>query len=168
MPYSTEEKYRAYCERNKLRIKERHKKYYEANKSQIYEVSKKWKEKNVEKMREYHRGYGKNRRKFDISFRISGNLRNRIRKVLKGINKSASTIKLFGCSIEFLKGHIENKFTIKMNWDNYGSYWEVDHVIPCSLFNFNDGEEQKKCFHYSNLQPLTCEENIKKGNKILL
>jgi len=51
-----------------------------------------------------------------------------------------------------------------MNWDNYGVYgWHVDHIKPCFLFNMNDIDEQKKCFHYTNLQPLWAKDNLVKN-----
>jgi hypothetical protein len=53
-----------------------------------------------------------------------------------------------------------------MNWNNHGIYWEIDHIIPCSRFNLEDEEQQKQCFHYSNLQPLTKTENRQKSNNI--
>ena len=53
-----------------------------------------------------------------------------------------------------------------MNWSNHGSYWEIDHIIPCDSFDLTDIEQQKQCFHYTNLQPLTVSENRSKKNKI--
>jgi len=46
-----------------------------------------------------------------------------------------------------------------MSWDNYGrdEYWEIDHIIPIS---------KGGSFHYTNTQPLSIEENQKKGNKL--
>jgi len=61
---------------------------------------------------------------------------------------------------------LETKFLEGMDWDNYGIYgWHIDHIKPCSLFNLENIEEQKKCFHYTNLQPLWAIDNLKKGNK---
>ena len=77
-------------------------------------------------------------------------------------------MKLVGCLIEFLIEYIEDKFTSEMNWDNYGTYWEIDHIIPCDSFDLTVPEEQKVCFHYLNLQPLTIKENREKSNKILV
>ena len=53
-----------------------------------------------------------------------------------------------------------------MTWENYGSGWQVDHIIPCSVFNLESEGHQKKCFHYSNLQPLWAKDNMSKGNKV--
>jgi len=54
-----------------------------------------------------------------------------------------------------------------MRWDNYGKVWQVDHKVPCNVFDLTIESEQLKCFHYSNLQPLRCEENWKKHGKVI-
>jgi hypothetical protein len=55
-----------------------------------------------------------------------------------------------------------------MTWDNYGKKgWHVDYILPCASFDLTKEEEQKKCFHYTNLQPLWWLDNIKKSDKIL-
>ena len=48
-----------------------------------------------------------------------------------------------------------------MSFENYGK-WHVDHIKPCAKFDFTKPEEQVKCFHYTNLQPLWAIDNIKK------
>lgn len=109
--------------------------------------------------------YKKERYKNDINFRLKECCRIRIIDVIRGRNKSASTQKLIGCSIDELKKHLESKFTEGMNWENYGD-WHVDHIIPCASFDFSKEDEQKKCFHYTNLQPLWAKDNLRKGDKI--
>jgi hypothetical protein len=114
------------------------------------------------------------RRLSNINIRLTSNLRNRINTVLRGNNKSASTEELVGCSIEFLKEHIARQFKDNMSWDNYGTgkngkgmrEWHVDHIIPCAKFDLSKSEEQHKCFHFSNLQPMWAKLNLKK-NKYL-
>ena len=73
-------------------------------------------------------------------------------------------MELVGCSIDELKKHLEIKFKKGMSWNNYGK-WHVDHVVPVDFFDLTKIEEQKKCFHYSNLQPLWAQDNLKKGGK---
>ena len=93
--------------------------------------------------------------------RILRNLRIRLWSLLKGKNKSASTTKLLGCSIEYLKQHLQSKFKTGMSWDNYGKYgWHVDHIKQCASFDLSKASEQSKCFHYTNLRPLWAKENL--------
>jgi len=95
------------------------------------------------------------KRKNNPVFKLSQNLRCRMRCALKGIIKSDTTFNLVGCSSQFLKEYIESKFLPGMTWENYRMYgWHVDHIKPCCTFNLLDIEEQKKCFHYTNLRPL--------------
>ncbi|MBC8306033.1 MAG: hypothetical protein H8E55_61010 [Pelagibacterales bacterium] len=104
------------------------------------------------------------RRKKDPAFKILTILRGRIRQALKGYNKSNLTVKLLGCRIEEFWIHLEKKFTKDMTRENHGE-WHVDHIIPCASFDLSKPEEQAKCFHYTNLQPLWAMDNLKKGDR---
>jgi len=114
------------------------------------------------KHREYQRDYKRERRQCNI-FRLKENLRTYFYRTLT--NKSKSVFKYLGCDIEEFKKYIENQFTKDMNWDNYGIYWEIDHIKPIDLFNFNIEKEIYECWNYKNLQPLTINENKIKSNK---
>ena len=102
----------------------------------------------------------------DPAYRIRKNLRTRIRHAVKKGHKSARTMELLGCGIEELKDHLSSKFTEGVTFENYGK-WHIDHILPCVSFDLLLPEEQRKCFHYTNLQPLWAIDNIKKGAKIL-
>lgn len=107
----------------------------------------------------------KSRRQKDLSFRFTELLRNRLyRAVTKtGETRTASFKILLGCSIPELRAHLEKQFRPGMTWENYGPVWHVDHRRPCANFDFSDPEQQKVCFHWTNLQPLFAEENKRKG-----
>ena len=81
-------------------------------------------------------------------------------------HKKKRSQELLGATFDEVKTWIESKWTDGMNWDNYGE-WHMDHKIPCSSFDLSDPEQQKICFHYSNLQPLWRFDNLSKGAKIL-
>jgi hypothetical protein len=98
---------------------------------------------------------------------IKYRLRSRINRVLRGKLKSAPTLTLLGCSLEQFKSHLESQFTRGMNWNNYGSAWHIDHKEPCSSFDLSKPIEQRRCFHYSNLQPLGAKENRCKHARII-
>jgi hypothetical protein len=155
------------------------KKWYQNNREKHNAKSKKWQQNNREKHNALVRKSSKcpeakkrinarlrERRKTDPQFRLAHNLRSRLRKALKGKNKSASTMTLLGCSIPHLKDHLEKQFIPGMTWANQGK-WHIDHMMPCASFELSDPEQQRQCFHYTNLQPMWSKENISKGDTIL-
>lgn len=154
------------------RHKNYHKKYYENNKEKCVERAKKYRQKFPEKIKEAHKKYSlKNpqrkiiRRKLDIEYRVKENLRTRIYYAIKGtVKKSDKTMNLIGCDFSKLKQYLEEKFTENMSWDNYGK-WHIDHIKPCVLFDLTIEEEQRRCFHYTNLQPLWAKDNLQKNTK---
>lgn len=84
-------------------------------------------------------------------------------------SKSIGTELLIGCSINQLREHLESLFKPGMTWANHGKRgWHIDHKLPCNSFDLRDVNEQKKCFHYTNLQPLWWNENLSKGDKLIL
>lgn len=87
---------------------------------------------------------------------------------MRGKSKSAKSLELLGCSLEEYRNYLEIQFRDGMTWDNYGNYWHIDHKIPCSSFNLILPEEQRKCFNYTNTQPLLVEENLKKHAKLFV
>ena len=114
--------------------------------------------------------YGKKARDSNPNVRLRYVLRGRLWSALtkKNIKKTTSVMELTGCSIDFLKHHLESLFLEGMSWDNYGTYgWHVDHILPCASFDLSDPEQQKICFHYTNLQPLWREDNLSKGARIV-
>ena len=100
---------------------------------------------------------------------IKSKLRDRLRDALRrqNVNKTSKTLELIGCSIGELIIYLESKFHDGMTWKNYGKYgWHIDHIKPCSSFNLNDPQQQKECFHYTNLQPLWACDNLSKGSRL--
>jgi hypothetical protein len=128
-------------------------------------TSAEYKKNNKVSTRIYFKVYDKERKKIDVGYKMLCNLRTRLYQALKKLKKSDSTMKLTGCTLEQLKKHIESKFKDRMSWDNYG-VWHIDHIIPCAQFDLSDPEQQKICFHYTNLQPMWGEDNMRKGARL--
>lgn len=100
--------------------------------------------------------------------KVADYLRGRIYKAIKAKKNSKlhKSQDLIGCKVDFLMGYLESKFQTGMTWENYGfEGWHIDHVRPCASFDLSKSEEQKACFHYSNLQPLWKRDNLSKGSK---
>jgi hypothetical protein len=104
----------------------------------------------------------------DIDYKLTKCLRSRLHAIVRrGLGqKHGSTFALLGCSLEELRAHLEAQFSDGMSWANYGE-WHVDHIRPCARFDLTDPAQQRECFHWSNLQPLWAEENIRKGAKLV-
>tara|TARA_B100000900_G_C20126993_1_gene532384 strand:- start:105 stop:560 length:456 start_codon:yes stop_codon:yes gene_type:complete len=112
-----------------------------------------------------NRTYVKKRRDTDPEFKLRCNLRTRVWTAVKsqGVEKCAKTIDLVGCTIQQLKDHLESQFTDGMSWENQGE-WHIDHIRPCASYNLLNEDQQRECFHYTNLQPLWATDNISKGS----
>jgi hypothetical protein len=152
-------------------------KYNKKNKEKIAKQTKAYRLQHKEYLRAWAKEYGKKntkkltkkyleRLKTDPNFRLICYARNRMGFFLKG-RKSKTTMELLGVpNLDFLWQHLETQFQPGMTRENYGK-WHVDHIIPCASFDFSEPEQHKKCFHYTNLQPLWAHDNLSKGNKII-
>lgn len=141
----------AYHYRNFEKIKERKKDPTRQNKARVYR--RKWRKARWEN---------------DDLWRMGRKLRTKIWKIINnaGGKKAFKTVELLGCSVVELRVHLESLFSSGMSWDNYGQPgWEIDHIRPVSSFDLTDKEQQKKCFHFSNLQPLWGIDNNHKHKK---
>jgi len=175
-----------YYQKNKERIKEkrkryykkyysqpeakrRRKKYYQNNKERIRKKARTYQKQPhvIQKRRDYMNNYLKIKRQANPTFRLNNSIKTAIYISLKGNKKGRHWEDLVGYSLKELKIHLEKQFDDKMNWNNYGSYWWIDHIKAISLFNFIHPEDKefKECWALSNLQPLEKIENIKKSNK---
>ena len=169
------EKYKEYSQSEKN--KQYQKEYREKNKEKQKQYIKDYYLKNQNELKNYQKNYQKENKEIrnkrykkdkEIPERkIKMILRSRFKAAIKKDCKNSSIIKLLGCPIDEFKIYLESKFQGGMTWKNHGlKGWHIDHIIPCSAFDLTKEEEQKKCFHYSNLQPLWWEDNLKKGNKV--
>jgi len=170
---------KAYRQEHKEEKKAYDKAYYQENKEEINAYNKAYRQEHKEEKKAYNKAYrqehkeernayDRSRRKTDPTFKLVMNCRNRVNLALKGKCKSKSTMELLGCTIDELWLHLEKQFQPGMTRENHGfgeGCWHVDHIKPCSSFDLSDPEQQKICFHYTNLQPLWQRDNLSKGAK---
>jgi len=158
---------RLYYQKNKELIKEKNKKWEQENRERRLQYQKEWFQKNKKRSNEVQKKY--RREKQTAEAKITQRLRNRVYQALKNqsAKKITKTMSLIGCDIDCLKIHIEKQFTNGMTWDNHGLHgWHIDHIKPCASYDLAHPEQQKKCFHYTNLQPLWAEDNLRKSDKL--
>ena len=160
------EKRREYCEANKAKIAEYHRKYHEANKKEIAEKKREYNADPANKAKLARRQ--RERLRTDTAYAIKRNLSRRLNKIMKGVGgvKPATTMKIVGCTRDELLVHLASKFKPGMTMENQGSYWHVDHIMPCAAFDHHIPAQVRTCWHYTNLQPLEAKENQSKGCKI--
>lgn len=178
-PEKKKEYYRMYREKNRDKINARRRvwskgeeqqkkiqKYREKNREKLlqYWVEYRKKPGQKEKFNNYYKNWIYKKLKTNPHFKLKHQLSHRIYLSLKrkGICRSKRTMKLLGCTVEELWKHLENQFQPGMTRENYGE-WHVDHIKPCASFDLTKPEEQQKCFHYTNLQPLWAKDNLTKG-----
>jgi hypothetical protein len=152
-----------YYNQNSEKLKKRRKERYSENTTEELDKNKIYYNKNKKEIINNLRI----KRQTDNFFRMKNNLRSRLIQFLSSHNlhKDNKTFEIVGCSPEFLKEYLENKFTEGMSWNKMGESIHIDHIIPLSSAK-NEEEVYELC-HYTNLQPLWAEDNLRKGNKIL-
>jgi hypothetical protein len=153
-----------YRKNNRARIQKQRLEYRQENREKLSKLSQEYYQQNKEARREYKLHYERDRRANHPTYRLKKNLARRISSALDGTTKSASTIKLLGCTPDQFRKHLESKFTEGMAWNQRG-LWVIDHVLPCAAFDLTKKKHQRYCFHWSNLQPLWSLDNLKKSDK---
>ena len=173
---------KTFYEANKDKILAKQKAYREANKEKLAAMREANKENklayqkayykaNKEKRNAYVCSYRKKRANKDPVFYLSVICRSRINHAFKtkgfktkGFKKKSKTADMLGCDWDFLKSYIESQFKDGMSWENRKE-WHIDHIIP--LASANSEDDVIKLSHFSNLQPLWADENLKKADKII-
>lgn len=175
------EKIRAHNKNSSLKHKEKRKQYAKNNYEHTKEVrklreeelkayQKEWYLKNKSKINERAKIRERNKKKNDTQYRLNSVISTSIYQSLKIFNLSKSKCgwqNAVGYTLDELVKHLEAQFDENMSWDNYGSYWHIDHIKPKSLFVFEslESEQFKECWSLINLRPLEAKENIRKSNK---
>ena len=169
--------------RNKGSLKQRCKRSYIKNKDKHNARSLAWSRnnreasnlikrnsriKNLDKVRTSAAKRMRERRKTDIKFRLHKNISKEVWSVLKGRKQGKTFLKFIDYSIDQVYDHLQSLFTNKMSWDNYGTYWEIDHVKPLKMFEHLPVKEAiKQAWCLTNLQPLEISLNRSKQDRFI-
>ena len=167
MPYKNPEDKKQYIkkyyQKHRQKLLQYATEYRLLHKEKIQQDMKDYHEKNKKQLNKKHQKYFKIRMETDVSFKLKVYLRIRLGQAIKKSWKAGSAVKDLGCSVDELKRYLGSKFSSNMSWDNYGSYWEIDHIKPLSSFDLTDREQFLTAANYTNLQPLSIEDHKKKS-----
>jgi hypothetical protein len=143
--------------------RERSKKWRLANPDRVAVNHRLWSSGNRDKVREIAK-----RARARPENKAKLNLRDRFKEIMKSVKNGGtqSFRQIVGCSTSHLQMHLQSKFKRGMTWENYGTHWHVDHVIPCAAFDHTKPEQVRQCWHFTNLRPLEAKANMAKGAKI--
>lgn len=185
---------RAWKARNKERVRAARAAYYAKNKDKELSMAKIWRAKNQELLQaikaksnqayraknkdllrrkrkaraEHYRALHRKRYASDPNYNLACRLRASLTQALRLYDgdKKCSVNELIGCTIGQLKSHLERQFRPGMSWAKRNSF-HIDHIRPVCSFDLTKLDEQKACFHFSNLRPLLPSENQRKHAKFL-
>ena len=150
---------RNYYRKHKVKLLKQKSIYYQINKQYILNFMKKYYKKHKQRIMKVQQKYYDNRFEKDPIFKLRIRLRHRLNDAIARNFKSGSAVRDLGCSIKFFKTYIESKFYSNMTWDNYGDYWQLDHIKPLFTFDLTDRNQFVEAVNYTNLQPLTIEDH---------
>ena len=113
--------------------------------------------------------YRRDKKKRNPAYRLRCNVSALIYDALvrkQGLTKGGSTFEHLPYTPLELKEHIESQFDEHMSWDNYGDYWQLDHITPQAALIYDSLKHPnfQKCWALDNLQPLAKHENASKGS----
>lgn len=155
-----------YYEENREDIIKDNSKWAENNKDKTRVHKKKWRQENPDKIRELDKIYSSL-----PHIKIIKKLRSRTTQAIKKGKKSDQTLKLTGCTLEFLLDHLQST-AIKNGYLNFdirnfsGKDFHIDHIIPLIVWNLDCSYHQKLACHWSNLQILDASTNEIKGDRL--
>lgn len=160
-------KSKRYRESHKEKISLQKKEYAKRNPDILKARKKTHYENNAIKYRQMAYAYAKKRYANDPLYRLRKVLRSRLNTAFQRLKmgKPNQTEILLGADFATVAKHIESKFTEGMSWDKVGVEIHIDHIVPIAAAT--DTNSLLRLFHYTNLQPLWAEDNLKKGSKII-
>ena len=75
-----------------------------------------------------------------------------LRRYIINQNKSVNYAPYFGIDIVGFRNWIEAQFDETLHWDNFSTQWHFEHVLPLVYFNFENNEDLKLCWHFTNIK----------------
>ena len=157
---------KAQYDKNKDRELSQGREYKKKNALRIGKRRKLYLKQNPDKLKQWKRSYYLKRRA-NPKNRLDDILAHAIKKRIRFSREMGTWKDILGYTIDELMTHLESRFTTQMSWDNYGSYWHIDHIRPKSWYEYDDIADTafRECWSLTNLQPLEATLNCSKQDR---
>lgn len=84
-----------------------------------------------------------------------------LRRYVLEKNKSSFYAPYFGLDILHFRKWVELQFDDDLNWNNFSSSWQFDHIIPVGSFDFSSEIDLRLCWNFINIRVAKNGENNK-------
>lgn len=91
-----------------------------------------------------------------------------LRRYILQNNQTSAYAPYFGLDIQGFRNWIELQFTEGLNWDNFGTAWQFDHIVPVAFFDFDHEQDLYLCWNFINIRVERLDEQNNKANKTAL
>lgn len=72
----------------------------------------------------------------------------------------------FGLDYKNMRQWFEYQFTEGVTWESFGEIWQFDHIIPVTYFDFNNEDDMKMCWNFTNIRVEHFKKNKDRGNRL--
>jgi hypothetical protein len=154
---------------NRERVAEYQRQYRSANRERLADRNRAYREVTRDHRVEYQRRYARGRRSADPVYKLTHQLRVRLRSAVRRNLRSGSAVRDLGMPVAEFKARLESQFLPGMTWENWGSgegTWQIDHVFPLAAADLSDRAQLLAVCNYRNLQPLWFADNVAKGDAV--
>jgi len=133
-------------------------------KENFIKYKKSWRKQNKDKINQQYN----EKLKTDPIFKLRKNISRSILDMLfsqQSSKRGYSILQYLPYTLIQLQQHLQNQFDDKMTWQNHGSYWHLDHIIPQSDLPYSSmlDENFQKTWALNNLRPLEAKQNMSDG-----
>ncbi|MBL0145968.1 MAG: hypothetical protein IPP48_09555 [Chitinophagaceae bacterium] len=102
----------------------------------------------------------------DFNFKEKRKWQIALRRYILEKNKSSQYAPYFGLDIENFRKWIEIQFNDELNWENFSTKWQFDHIVPVAYFNLKNEEDLKLCWNFINIRVENIFHNKNRGHRV--
>ena len=101
-----------------------------------------------------------------IKFREKRKWQLSMRRYILERKSSEAYAPYFGLDIENFRKWLELHFQGELSWENFGSAWQFDHIVPVTYFDFSKEDDLRLCWNFINIRAERLQLNKNRGNRI--